>query len=136
MLSTGVTDVTIGEPTSVCLVVNGLEWVVGENDKYSQVLIIPDADEFSRFSVKGCESSVGRQSAGERPTGQLLSVVCGFFCVFCSCVLSVSLSVCLSVCVAVFLPVCLPVCILSSCPRLSVRFFVCVSLVCPSIFVS
>eukprot|EP00904_Undaria_pinnatifida_P009121 jgi/Undpi1/5339/HiC_scaffold_2.g00620.m1 len=47
------TDVTIGEPTSVCLVVNGLPWVVGETEKYSQVLIIPDADDFSRFSVKG-----------------------------------------------------------------------------------
>lgn len=58
VLSTGQTEVTIGEQTSVCLVVNGLEWVVDDTAAtfYSQVLILPDADEFSRFSVKGCES--------------------------------------------------------------------------------
>lgn len=37
--------------------VNGLEWQTGVTGVYySQVLILPDADEFSRFSVKGCES--------------------------------------------------------------------------------
>eukprot|EP00903_Cladosiphon_okamuranus_P012007 g11274.t1 len=55
VLSTGQTEVTIGEQTSVCLVVNGLEWVVDDTAAtfYSQVLILPDADDFSRFSVKG-----------------------------------------------------------------------------------
>lgn len=57
VLSTGQTEVTIGEQTSVCLVVNGLQWTVDDSAAtfYSQVLILPDADEFSRFSVKGCE---------------------------------------------------------------------------------
>lgn len=60
VLSTGKTDVTIGEPTAVCLVVNGLEWQTGvAGVYYSQVLILPDADEFSRFSVKGCEPEGG-----------------------------------------------------------------------------
>ncbi|CAM9886257.1 unnamed protein product, partial [Ectocarpus sp. 4 AP-2014] len=54
VLSSGKKEVTIGEETSVCLVVNGLDWVVDANQTfYSQVLILPDADEFSRFSVKG-----------------------------------------------------------------------------------
>lgn len=49
--------VTIGEPTAVCIVVNSLEWVVDETERYSQVLITPDADDFSRFSVKGSWNS-------------------------------------------------------------------------------
>ncbi|CAM9118509.1 unnamed protein product [Pylaiella littoralis] len=57
VLSTGQTDITIGQPTAVCLVVNPLVWQVGGDELdemfYSQVLILPDADDFSRFSVKG-----------------------------------------------------------------------------------
>ncbi|CAB1099068.1 unnamed protein product [Ectocarpus sp. CCAP 1310/34] len=54
VLSSGKKEVTIGKETSVCLVVNGLGWEVDADQTfYSQVLILPDADEFSRFSVKG-----------------------------------------------------------------------------------
>lgn len=60
MLANGDTQVTIGSPTAVCLVANPLVWQVideGEGvEFYAQVLITPDADEFSRFSVSGCES--------------------------------------------------------------------------------
>lgn len=55
VLSTGQTAVTIGEPTAVCIVVNNLVWEVNGTSKYSQVLITPDADDFSRFSISGCE---------------------------------------------------------------------------------
>ncbi|CAM9927496.1 unnamed protein product [Ascophyllum nodosum] len=51
--------VTIGESTAVCIVVNNLTWVVMEDEsrKYSQVLITPKADEFSRFTVSGSWNS-------------------------------------------------------------------------------
>lgn len=63
VLSTGLEKVTIGETTAVCLVVNPLLWnVTGDpQNVYGQVLITPKADEFSRFTINGCECTGGRR---------------------------------------------------------------------------
>lgn len=65
MLATGEKAVTIGKPTAVCLVVSPLVWEVGgEIIFYSQVLITPEADDFSRFSVAECEFEIRRCFSG------------------------------------------------------------------------